>query len=327
MGEKILITGGAGFIGSYIARNLIEKGHQPIIFDGFVQYASPLGKDYVDYRPNRFDGIEGDVVVERGNGVHPMVVYDVIVKHKPDRVVHLAALPVASVQNITLNEGLEGSVIATGNFLEQIERLRRHTGHKVKRFLYTSSSMTYGDFQQFPAPESHPKNPKEIYGIVKLMGEEVTKGLGKLYEIPFTIIVPSAVYGPYDMNLRVSQIFVENALSGRKLIVGGEDEKLDFSYVSDVAEGFCLALFSDSAVGETFNITSGHARSLVDYAKILKSFFPDLEYGVVQRDSGKPRRGTLDITKARKLLGFEPKVTLEMGIGEYLKARGVVKDE
>ena len=121
------------------------------------------------------------------------------------------------------------------------------------------------------------------------------------------------------MNRRVSQIFIEKAFLGQPLTVQGADEKLDFTYVKDAANGFVLAAINENSCGHTFNITHGQAHTLLDLALCLKSHFPSLEYNVVERDSFRPKRGTLSIEKAQKLIGYEPQYSLEKGISEYVE--------
>ena len=178
--------------------------------------------------------------------------------------------------------------------------------------------MIYGDFQYTPADENHPTNPKGIYGTMKLAGEIVTRGLSNYHGIKSVIIRPSAVYGPTDMNHRVSQIFIENAIAGKKIIIHGKDEALDFSYVEDVAKGFVLTAIRDEAIGQTFNISSGQAHTLLEYVLELKKFFPNLEYEIVERDNSRPKRGTLSTKKAQQLLGFKPDYDLQTGIKKYV---------
>ena len=122
------------------------------------------------------------------------------------------------------------------------------------------------------------------------------------------------------MNRRVSQLFIEKALAGMTLLIHGKDEALDFTHVEDVAKGFVLAATKDSAVGETFNITSGHAHTLLEYVLTLKEFLPNVKYEIVERDGSKPQRGTLSIQKAEQLLGFKPDYDLRSGIRAYLES-------
>ena len=239
-------------------------------------------------------------------------------KYKPVYIFHLAALPLAQPDNIHTEEAVEGSVLSTSFLLESCHMLGEETGYRPERFVYTSSSMVYGDFEYDPADEAHPTRPKGIYGTMKLAGEHVALGLGRLYAIPCTVIRPSAVYGPTDMNRRVTQIFVENALAGEPLTIRGQDERLDFTYVEDTARGFVLAATHPAGAGEVFNITSGHAHTLVEFAEELKKHIPGLTYTIEERDSRRPKRGTLSIQKARDVLGYAPETSLADGVAKYV---------
>ena len=143
--------------------------------------------------------------------------------------------------------------------------------------------------------------------------------MADFYGIPYTIVRPSAVYGPTDMNRRVSQIFIEKAFNKQKIQVHGKDEKLDFTYIKDIAHGAVLATIKDEAKGESFNITHGEAHSLFEYVECLKVHFPDLDYEIVPRDSFRPKRGTLSIDKASELLGYSPQYSLREGVDDYVK--------
>ena len=314
-----LITGGLGFIGSFIARSLVEQGIADTIvcLDHFGRYVDSTRAEFNDYRAHRVAGIEGSIVVERGEAKLFPVLLDVVERHRPELIFHLAALPLAKLANLTAQEAMEGTVESTSNLIEAIAYLSTKTEYMPERVVYTSSSMIYGDFESDVATEDHRANPKEAYGTMKLAGEVVTRGLATVHGIPFSIVRPSAVYGPTDMNRRVSQIFVEKALLGDALTVNGATEKLDFTYVRDVARGFIAVATHIGGIGETFNITQGGAHTLIEYVECLRDHFPDLRYDVVDRDESKPHRGTLSIDKARRLVGYEPRYTLATGVAEY----------
>ena len=319
--KTALISGGLGFIGSFIARKLVEDNvvDKIILLDHFGRYVDSTHGEFLDYRKFRTQGIEDRIIIERGEARYFSVISNIMEKYRPELIYHLAALPLAKLPNLISDEAIEGCITSTSNLLEIAGIMKKKDGYEPKRFVYASSSMVYGDFLKSPADEEHPTNPKDIYGTMKLAGEQVTKGLSRYFGIKSSIIRPSAVYGPTDMNRRVSQIFLEKAIKKQKILIQGIDEKLDFSYVKDVAKGFVLVSTHEEAIGETFNITCGNARTLLDFAMILEKHFPSLEYEIKDRDAFRPQRGTLSIEKAKTLLGYQPDYDLEKGIDEYIE--------
>lgn len=312
---KVLLTGGAGFIGSFVARELVAAGHEVVIFDSFVQYVSPLESCYKHSLRKRFEGIEDRVIIERGDVRDKLALVRILQQYAPTRIVHLAGLPLADMSSRYPDETVSSILNSTVNLLDIIKEMK-----SIERFLLISSSMVYGDFIYTPADEDHPKNPKEVYGGTKFAAEVLTRSYGTRFGVPFTIVRPSAVYGPTDVNNRVSQHFVMNAFLGRPLqLHNGGTATLDFTYVTDAAHGIFLALFSDHARNETFNITRGEGRSLEEFAGILRGYFPDLTVQYRESDVFRPRRGALDILKARARLGYTPEFSLETGIGEYVR--------
>ena len=328
--RNYLITGGMGLIGSSLAKKIFKKikNSRLIILDNFTVYIDPIYQAYRDHRKERFREIidynkyraskSDRVFIERGSAQDPKIVIELIQKYKPEMIFHTAAMPLARLKNAVVKEFREGSVDTTSNLLECVNYVQDNSKYKLKRFIYISSSMVYGDFKKKYVLENDKLSPKEVYGTMKLAGEIVTKGLCKEYSITYNIIRPSAVYGPTDMNYRVSQYFIEKAILKEKISIYGRKESLDFTYIDDLVDGCWLAANSKKGVNETFNITFGKARTLFDYVQILKKYFKDLKFEVLERDNKRPKRGTLKNNKARKILGFKPKVNLEKGIKLYL---------
>lgn len=313
--SKIFITGGAGFIGSYVSRKLLDLGHEVVVYDAFVQYISPLKSILKNYNELRFQGIVDQIDFRRGDTRDKAHLRRMILETKPDKILHLAALPIADLSNRHSEEALTSILEGAVNVLEVLRDV-----DFVDRFVYISSSMIYGDFEQVPAPEDHPKRPKDIYGGTKYAGEILTETYSRRYGIPYSIVRPSAVYGPYDVNRRVSQIFVENALLGKPItLYGGGHQALDFTFVEDAADGIIKVMFHEKGLGNAFNITFGQGYTLRELADILKGHFEDLEIKIVQEeDVFRPKRGALSIEKARQLVGYDPQYPLEKGIQRYL---------
>ncbi|AJF61465.1 3-beta hydroxysteroid dehydrogenase/isomerase family protein [archaeon GW2011_AR15] len=312
--QKVLVIGGAGFIGSFIARALVERKIDVTIFDSFYQYLPKLVPDEnkILAQENRFKDIEGKIKVIRGNAANYGEVRRAIEEQDPDCIIHLAGLPLANKSNIYIEESLEG-VKATGCILQVI----KDTGKKIK-FIYTSSSTVYGDFVYQPADEDHPKNPRGVYAGVKLAGEHITSSFCRQFNISYVIIRPSGVYGPTDINERVVQKFIENAIEGKEIVVKDPTNMIDFTYVKDLAEGYALAVIKEEANNETFNITCGQGRTLGELAEIIKKHFPKTKLKIDEADKDLPRRGGLSIERAKKKLGYVPKYPLEKGIEEYI---------
>ena len=319
--KTALITGGLGFIGTHIAIDLLKnkKVKRCILLDNFGGYINPTKKNFYDFRKKRLDLIKNKII-ERCDTNNFKSVFEIIKKHKPEIIFHTAALPLAKLDNLNTDEAKIGSVDSTVNILDAITLLNKvEKKYKCKRFIYLSSSMVYGDFKTKQVNEKSPVNPKEAYGTMKLAGEIITKGISKLNNIPYTIIRPSAVYGPTDMNRRVSQIFIESAFKDKLIEIQGKNEKLDFTFIEDLANGCVLAGTKEKGINQTFNITYGKGQTLYSYVINLKRFFPNLKFKIKPRDITKPSRGTLSINKARKLLNFNPKYNLKIGIKKYVQ--------
>jgi len=311
----VFVTGGTGLIGSEVCKKLFDKGYKVVIYDFFLNYARDFNEAYPAFLSLRMKDLKDKATIIKGDIRHQAHLQRALDESKPDYFIHLAAVPLANISSKFSEEIFDVNIKGTRNVLEAVREY-----NKIKRFIFTSSSMVYGNFVREPADEEHPTNPIELYGGTKLAGEILTKTFSNHYKIDYTIIRPSAVYGHLDANKRMPQMFIENALLGKPLVLdGGGVSKLDFSHVRDVAEGFVLAMESEKAVNQTFNLTRGNARSVREFAEIIKKHIPSTQLTVGEADKFRPNRGTLDISKARKLIGYEPKVDIEQGIAEYVE--------
>ncbi|MFH0906923.1 MAG: NAD-dependent epimerase/dehydratase family protein [bacterium] len=316
MKKTILICGGAGFIGHSIVKELAPIGHKIIIYDNFSNYIPPKEGHYPFYLQKRLEQIKNCAEIVRGDIRDKDCLIKTIKRTKPEIVINLIAIPLATASNEFFEDAIQINLNGHINLLEAMR-----TVNSVERILYASSSFVYGHFQYDPADEKHSTKPIDIYGGTKLSCEMLTEVYGKRFGIDYTIIRPSAVYGPTDSNRRVSQIFVEKALAGEPLaLYGGGKDKVDFTYITDAAHGFVLAALSDKGKNEIFNITAGLGRSAEDFAQLLDQFIPDKVKTIVKpADMNRPIRGSLDITKAKNILNYEPKYQLEQGLKEYIE--------
>ena len=309
---KILITGGAGFIGSHVARRLLDQGHEVVVFDLFVQYVYPMSAVQQYNAAARFKDIKDRVRIVRGNTQNLDFLIRTFKEIRPTRIIHLAAMPLVKLAMDHPEEAATAIVQGTINVLQAARYV-----DTVERVVYISSSMVYGDFKTPQVDEEHSTKPKEIYGGLKLSGEILTRVFAQRFGIDFAIVRPSGVYGPTDNNARVLSIFLKNALAGKPLNVHGVAVAIDFTYVTDIADGIILVAMKPEASMQTFNITRGNSRTTLEAAKIVADLVPGTQINVMDKEEHLPDRGTLDISRARTLLGYNPRVDLEQGLSMY----------
>ncbi|HXT28378.1 MAG TPA: NAD(P)-dependent oxidoreductase, partial [Vicinamibacterales bacterium] len=231
----------------------------------------------------------------------------------PDVLIHLAAVAHAKVANKNPFSTFDNSLRTLENALVSVRSRGTH-------FIYFSSSMVYGNFATGLVEETTPCEPLGVYGALKFAGEKMVIAYGQAFNMPYTIIRPSALYGQRCVSRRVGQIFIESALAGEPLKVDGDgEEKLDFTYIDDLIEGIALSVTEPAARNEIFNITYGAARPIRDLVEVLKREFGNLKVEHVERDQLMPFRGTLSIDKARQLLGFAPANPIDVGFPKYVK--------
>lgn len=306
---KILITGGSGFIGSYLAEQLMSLGHKICVYDAFLSFIDkPLYyKAALEHRELLHRNIPHLIIDENiEDSTSLKTAFD---KFRPEIVVHLAGLPMArplpNYQSSMIPINMDGTL----RVLEAFEN-----SPSARRFIYTSSSMSYGHFTQSPQPEDVMLNPINTYGATKAAGEYFVK----LSKKEWVIVRPTSVYGYTDAANRVTQLLFDAAIQKKSAwVVRGET--LDFSDVRDVADGFTKCILSPSAMYQTFNISRGEPRLSSDFAEALKKYFPKFEYEIKEPTSQQVFRGALDISRAQKLLGFEPKYSMEDGIANMIK--------
>ena len=191
---------------------------------------------------------------------------------------------------------------------------------QIKKFVYVSSSMVYGNFTEegFDGiDEYHPTNPIGQYGIMKLAGEWLVKDYARRTNMAFTIIRPSAVYGPYDVEDRVVSKFLLAAMRGDVIQVNGPKEQLDFTYVDDAADGIASASVSEDTDNMTYNVTRGSSRTLLEAAELAVRIAGQGQIRVNDRDDNFPSRGQLSTVRARSDFNFNPQTDIEQGFQEY----------
>ena len=223
--------------------------------------------------------------------------------NKPDIVIHLAAE--ANLRAVDKNPQLAVQTMTTGllNCLELFSE---------SRFIYFSSSMVYGDWPNGSVQETTLCSPKDLYGQLKYVGEGIVKKMHNKW----IIIRPSAVYGPNDDLSRVIPKWVNNVKTGEPIEVKG-DSLLDFTYIDDLAQAVNLCVTSNT-INEVFNISRGKARSLMEAAVQIVEHMGKGEIHKKTHNMDYPQRGTLDVSKAKNMLGYNPTIDIEQGIKNYI---------
>ncbi len=322
MSKRILLVGGCGFIGHNLALRLKEKGHVPFVVDGlsvnnllaFTDKEIKNKKLYSNILNNRIELLNQNKIdfnVLDARDYH--LICKIYSEIKPDVIIHLAAVSHANKSNKDPHTTFDHSLRTLENTLD----FAKNTGTHV---IYISSSMVYGNFEGKSVDEKAICKPIGIYGTLKYAGELIVKSYNQIFQLPYTIIRPSALYGERCVSRRVGQIFIENSLQNLEVEINGSgNEKLDFTYIDDLVNGIILCCENENAKNETFNLTFGNGRKINELIEILKSEFPNVKISYKDKEKFTPERGTLEINKAKKLLNYKSNYPIEKGYIKYIE--------
>ena len=308
--SKVLVTGGAGFIGSHIVDRLLREDLEVVVIDNLI--AGSLRKIARHNEESEFHFVKGDILdfptVRRTmKGI--------------DAVFHEAAL--ASVTLSVENPLLANEINVKGT----LNLLKASSDLGVKRFIYASSAAVYGDTKSPQKKEDMPTNPKSPYGISKLAAENYAKIFQRLYGLETVSLRYFNVYGPrqrFDINCAyggVITIFLNRLLRNMAPIIFGDGEQTrDFIFVDDVVEANMLALNSKDACGDVFNIGTGIGVSVNQIAESLKGLLgkKNLKNICKEPRPAESRHGYANISKAEKTLGFHPKFDIKKGLTDLV---------
>ena len=307
---NILVTGGLGLIGHNVVKRLQDKGHLVSIVDSKTNYGI-IPQDEIDYLMiERRKKIDRDSYIYERDICDAHAVDHIFNVEQPEIVIHMASFPRQKVVNAN---PAAGSRVMSEGLLNLLEASNKYD---VRKFIYMSSSMVYGDFTD-DVTEDYNCKPQGQYGIMKLAGEWLVKDYTRKTNLVHTIIRPSAVYGPLDVEDRVISKFMLTAMREDTLNVNGEKETLDFTYVEDAADGIVAATLSDNTENKTYNITKSHSVTLLNAAHLAIKLAGGGTLLIKNKDADFPSRGSLNIDAARKDFGFNPKVDVEEGFNYY----------
>lgn len=289
---SILVTGGAGFIGSHLAEKLINEGYNVIIIDN-------LSRGNL----NNLLNVRESVKFIKGDIRDYNLMNDLI--KNSEVIFHLASLsrviPCIKDPELCFKVNVEGTEI--------IARLSSKYG---KKLIFSSSREVYGTAKYIPVDEDHPLNPENSYGISKVYAEKIIETYAKNYKLSYVILRLSNVYGERDFD-RVIPIFIENALNNKSLIVYGVDKLLDFIYIDDVVNALVKSMY----VNENYilNIGSGVGTRILELAELIKrTVNRNVNIVIKEKRKGEVDKFVANIDRAKKILKWTPKISLENGL-------------
>ena len=310
--SRILVTGGAGFIGSHLVDRLIAEDLEVVVLDNLQ--GGKLGniRQHIDKKNFRF--VRDDI---RNSDLVKDLVRDV------DAVFHHAAI--VSVPQSIEDPALVNDVNVNGT----LNLLKASLDSNVKRFIYASSCAVYGDVENLPIKENSELKPLSPYGVSKLAAESYVKVFYKVFGLEtvclrcFNVYGPRQVYGPYS---GVITQFIDRLEKDLPLVIFGDGEQTrDFVHVRDVVEANMLTLKDRGIIGEASNIATGAATTINQLAKILLEVTHKTRLRLIHTE---PRRGDIrhsvaDISRAKKELRYEPRISLKEGLKELAKSYGI----
>jgi UDP-glucose 4-epimerase len=299
---RVLVTGGAGFIGSHLVKALVKAGHQVRVLDNLSTGSIENLADVLD----AIEFVRGDV---RDYGTVESAVRSV------DAVVHLAAL--IDVAESVEKPDLYFDVNVRGTY--NVAKASRN----INTFVFASSSAVYGEPIRVPIPEDHPLMPKSPYAASKISGEAFVQTFANQYGFRPVILRLFNVYGPKQSRAYAGVIieFIRRVSRGEPPVIFGDGgQTRDFVHVSDVVEAIMLSLRNERVRG-VLNIGSGEGVTINHLARLILKLMgrEDLKPIYAPPRPGDIRHSIADISRARKELGFKPRVKLEVGIKELIK--------
>ena len=313
----ILLTGGMGAIGSWVARELAEAGHRPILYDVRADYAL-------------IPDLEGRVEVVTGDLLDLPNLVRTVLDRKVERILHLAAMMPPQAQ-ANPYQGFQVNALGTVNVLEAA----RIGG--VKRVVYTSSKGVYGPITgdhahptYKPLTEDYPVRPNSVYGATKLAGEHMAFNYVRNYGLDFVALRFGSTYGPGKLGrhgiVGLHSRMIEAAMAGQETsIPQGGDQVDDMVYNADTAHAAVLACFAERLEHRAFNIATGKGSTLRDLAGAVRKLFPNavIEIGPgLDYYGGGGGYSVFDIGRAQRELGYAPRYSLESGVEHYVKTMG-----
>lgn len=307
---KIIVTGGAGFIGCHLSRKLVEEGNEVLVIDAIHPYYSKKRKlDQLDYigeaGPYRFE--EKNLLDDEED------IRRIFLEFQADCVVHLAALPGVSYSLEAPGQYVDYDVKATVNVL-------KFSGESnVKKVIYASSSSVYGEQANKPLTEAMATG-KVIspYAAAKYGAESFCHAFASMYKYDMTILRFFTVYGPWGRPDMAITKFIERILNGEEITVYGNGTSRDYTYIDDIIEGIYAAIHKARGTN-IMNLGSSCPVSIEELIEAIAKHFPDMKIHHAGFRQGDVTSTWADTSKAKELLGFQAKVPFDEGLARTVK--------
>jgi UDP-glucose 4-epimerase len=301
-GKRVLVTGGAGFVGSHLV-DLLALSNEVTVLDDFS----------VGTRSNLSSSPHVNVLAA---DVRDRAGIEAAVK-QADVIFHLAVVCL----RVSIPDPMASHLV---NDLGTLNLLLAARDSSVQRFVYISSSEVYGSAIRVPMDEHHPLNPATPYAAAKLAGEAYTLSFHRTYGLPATIVRPFNMYGPREHadgpSGEVIPRFVARAMAGKPLVVFGDGlQTRDFTWVGDAVRGIIMAAECDELVGDRVNIARGQEVSVLDVAQLVREVVGTRS--PIQHQPERPgdvRRHLAGVERARSRLGFDARVNIDEGLARYV---------
>ncbi|MFZ0819290.1 MAG: GDP-mannose 4,6-dehydratase [Candidatus Acidiferrales bacterium] len=301
---RILVTGTTGFIGSELVVRLAEEGHEVYSLERYV-----TGR-YVLCRTRNVRSVFADLR-------DAFAVRQALRETQPEAVIHLASVSPVSYSYDHPNEVMDTNLTGTINLIEGCLREVPHFRH----FLFASTSETYGNGPS-PKIEETPQLPNSPYSVSKLAAEKYVLYMRDAYRLPVTILRPFNTYGRKGNTHFVVERMVVQMLSGTEVRLGSPNPVRDLLYVDDHVSAYLTCLCNEKAVGEVFNFSTGRGVTILELASILQKLTRsprEIAWDTIPRRPLDIEELIGDSSKAERLLGWRPRVTLEAGLARTVE--------
>lgn len=309
---KVLVTGGAGFIGSAIAKTLLDRGDTPVLVDNFNDYYDPkLKRDRIGIFLGDYSGT---FMLHEGDIRDREFLVRVFEEEKPEKVIHLAAM--AGVRYSLEKPSLYADV----NVMGTVNMLDMAVEHGVKNFVYASSSSVYGENEKVPFAESDPvDHPVSVYAATKKADELLANVYSHIHGLKTTGLRFFTVYGPWGRPDMGVFKFVKNIVEGNPIdIYNGGDMRRNFTYIDDIVSGTLTTLDADLDC-DVMNIGGDRDEALMDYiGAVEKHAGREAEKNMMPMQPGDVTRTIADISKLRSL-GWAPTTRIDDGVARFVE--------